>query len=149
MDDLKRIKKAVSRKTKEKPIYEPLTIDPLPMEVKRIEIKGEKFAPLFVKLDNYKEILNNIQELKNKMIEINELLRLKRHMNVLKKNSDEVLEKNVKQFILLTGKLEREFGRPKMAEPFVKEEETEIMQSFIDDLENKIKQLEDEVRTIS
>jgi hypothetical protein len=148
MSELKKIKEAVS---KEREIYEPLSIDPIPMEVKNIERKmgSEKSAPLFVKMENYNNIVNSIQNLKGRLLEINELLRLKRHMSDLKKNADGILEKNIHEFISLTNKLEREFGRPRIAEPLVKEETTEQVQSFIADLDDKLKQLEYEIKRFS
>jgi len=51
MTELKKIKEAVSKKRE---IYEPLSIDPIPMEVKNIErrMEPEKSPPLFIKMEN-------------------------------------------------------------------------------------------------
>ena len=96
MEDLNEIKKAVSTKQ----FYEPIGTEPLPHEVVDIEKMVEetpKIAPVFVRVDRYKEILSHIQGLRNTIASLENILAVKKHVHKINSESDEILENALKK----------------------------------------------------
>jgi hypothetical protein len=108
MVDMEEIKKAVSKK----PIFESLASEPLPHEVVDLEkmIKeAPSVAPVFIKMDKYKEILQKINDLRSSMNKIEDILRVRKNMHEINLKSDEMLEKNFQEFAEATNHFKREF----------------------------------------
>jgi len=112
MENLEEIKKTVSGKQ----FFEPIAAEPLPHEVidldKMIE-ETPKIAPLFVRVDKYKEILNNINQLKTTITNIQNLLAIRKEINKIHSESDEILEKSLQRFSDATNSFSREFTLPR------------------------------------
>ena len=111
MDDLDDIKKAVSGKQ----FYEPIGADPLPHQVvdlgKMIE-ETPKIAPIFVRVDKYKEILTQIKELKSTITDLEKTLVVRKYIHKFNAQSDEILERALKRFSESTDMFGREFITP-------------------------------------
>jgi hypothetical protein len=139
MEDLEEIKKAVSTKQ----FYEPIAAEPLPHEVVDLGKMAEetpKIAPLFVRVDKYKEILSHIQGLRSTIANLENVLAVRKHVHKINAESDDILEKALKKFAESTNMFSQEFVTPRGAEQFArsgdKPEET---------FDNTISQLGDEI----
>ena len=92
MEDLEEIKKAVSTK----PLPEPIAAEPLPHEIIDLEKMVQetpKIAPLFVKLEKYKEILENVKNLRETVNRIKILLALKKQIETIDADADDMIFK--------------------------------------------------------
>jgi len=119
MEDMEEIKKAVSGKK----FYDPLGADPLPHEVvdlnKMIE-ETPKIAPIFVRVDKYKEILSHIQDLKATIKNLEGALAARKTIHKINAESDEILERAIQKFAESTSLFGREFVTPRGAEQFAR-----------------------------
>jgi hypothetical protein len=139
MGDLEEIKKAVSAKQ----FYEPMGADPLPHEVVDIEKMIEespKIAPVFVRVDRYKEILSSIQGLKDTIANLESVLSVRKHVHRINAESDDILERALRKFAESTNMFGREFITPRGPEQLAKG--NEVSGSEID---STISQLGDEI----
>lgn len=119
MEDLEDIKKVVSSKQ----FYDPLGADPLPHEVvdldKMIE-ETPKIAPIFVRVDKYREILSHLQELKSTIKNLESALAIRKNIHKINAEADDVIEKALQKFSESTSMFGREFVTPRGAEQFAK-----------------------------
>lgn len=141
------IKRAVS----EKEIYEPLGEGELPKEIVSLEERiqnAPKLAPLFIKIDKYRDVLENIQKLKTILNDINNLLKLKKEIEKIRKDSSKTLEKNIRNFIDTTNKLDREFIIPRPMRPYVKTEKTQKIEGFISEMQEELARIKEELNKI-
>ncbi|MFQ6020978.1 MAG: hypothetical protein ACE5J4_03100 [Candidatus Aenigmatarchaeota archaeon] len=141
------IKRAVS----EKEIYEPLGEGELPKEIVSLEERiqnAPKLAPLFIKIDKYRDVLENIQKLKTILNDINNLLKLKKEIEKIRKDSSKTLEKNIRDFIDTTNKLDREFIIPRPMRPYVKTEKTQKIEGFISEMQEELARIKEELNKI-
>jgi len=151
MNDIEAIKKAVSKK----PLFEPLDSPPslpIPDEILDIEKRiGQtpKHAPLFIKIEKYKDILEHVNELKSTLSHFKKLSNLRKNIEDLKTAHDEILEKTFERFGNVTTKLDTEFTVPEAMKPFVKEESVEHIDGFIHELEEEITKLKNELESVS
>ncbi|MEM5872592.1 MAG: hypothetical protein QXD55_01920 [Candidatus Aenigmatarchaeota archaeon] len=146
--DLDEIKKAVSSKQ----IYEPIASEPLPHEVVDLEKMIEetpKIAPIFIRIDRYKEILSHIQGLKNTITNLENILAIRKHVHKINAESDEVLENALKKFAESTNLFGREFVTPRGPEQFAKNEsKKDEIDSTISRLGEEIAKLKQELERI-
>ena len=149
MEDLEEIKKAVSSKQ----VYEPVGAEPLPHEVvdlgKMIE-ETPKIAPLFVRVDRYKEILSHIQGLRDTISRLETVLALRKHVHKVNAESDEVLENALRKFSNSTNMFTQEFLNPKGAEQLsnINENPGDVFDSTISQLGDEIIKLRQELEKI-
>jgi len=148
MEDLEEIKKAVSTKQ----FYEPLGADPLPHEVvdlgKMIE-ETPKIAPIFVRVDKYKEILSHLQDLKATIKNLEGALAVRKAVHKINAESDEVIEKALQKFAESTSLFGREFVTPRGAEIFAKRSEgKDVVDSTISQISDEITKLKQELEKI-
>jgi len=148
MDDLEEIKKVVSTKQ----FYEPLGTEPLPHEVvdlgKMIE-ETPKIAPIFVRVDKYKEILSHLQELKTTIKNLEGALAVRKAVHKINAESDEVIEKALQKFTESTSLFGREFVTPRGAEHFAKGSEKEdVVDGTISQISDEITKLKQELEKI-
>ena len=145
MDDIEAIKKVVSRK----PVINEIEESPsLPENIVNMEKKLEhipKHAPLFVKIDKYREILENLQEMKATLTHLRKLSVLRRDIEKLQSSYDEIISKVFEKLGDSTEKLDMEFVIPQAMKPFIKDIETETMDSFVHELESDITKLRTEL----
>lgn len=134
------------------PVKKPITMKkPIPTEKpKEKEPKKPSFAPLFVKLTRYKQILNAMNYLKTTMVMIrntfsilNELERLKAENLKMIQSAMEKVEKR-----LLT--LDSEFMRPSgFTEELPELHDVESLEATIADLKSQIDQLKTELERMA
>jgi len=72
-----------------------------------------RFAPLFIKIDRYHEILNSIESLKSILLGVRDLLNLMQQLDRIKIESETLLNKNIQEVILIISNMDKEFIRPK------------------------------------
>jgi len=148
MEDLEEIKKAVSTKQ----FYEPLGTEPLPHEVVDLEKMIEetpKIAPIFVRVDKYKEILSHLQELKTTIKNLEGALAVRKAVHKINAESDEVIEKALQKFAESTSLFGREFVTPRGAENFAKVSEKEdVVDDTISQISDEITKLKQELEKI-
>jgi len=119
MDELEKIKRAVSTK----PIHEPIGAGPLPHEVIDLEKMIEetpKIAPLFIRIDRYREILSSIQDLKTTIKKLRDLLAIRKEIHRMNFESDDKLEKALQKFSSSTSNFSREFVNLRGVKQFVR-----------------------------
>ena len=149
MDDIEEIKRLVSRR----PVIEEIEESPtLPENIVSLEKKIEhtpKHAPLFVKIDKYREILENLQEMKATLTHLRKLSILRRDIEKLQTSYDDIISKIFERLGGTTEKLDMEFVIPQAMRPFIKDIETESMDSFVHELDSEITKLRTELEHIS
>jgi predicted nucleic acid-binding Zn-ribbon protein len=148
MDELEEIKKAVSTK----PVYEPMGAEPLPHEVidlnKMIE-ETPNLAPLFIRIDRYKQILSNIEELKSTIKELRDLLAIRKEIHRINFETDDKLEKALQRFSGSTSDFSREFVNLRGVKHFVKEPlKEEAADGTISKLGEEIVKLKEELEKL-
>ena len=108
MEDLEQIKRAVSAR----PVYEPLGTDPLPHEVidlERMVNETPKIAPLFIRVDKYKEILSNIHDLKTSISKLLDMLAIRKQIHQMNFETDDRLERALQKISSSTSNFSNEF----------------------------------------
>jgi hypothetical protein len=149
MEDLEEIKKAVSTKQ----FYEPMGAEPLPHEVVDVGKMAEetpKIAPLFVRVDRYKEILSHIQGLRNTLSSLENVLAVRKHVHKINAESDEILEKALKKFAESTNMFGQEFITPRGPEQFARSGESSenVFDNTISQIGDEITRLKQELEKI-
>lgn len=112
MDDFEEIKREVSRKS----LSEPIASNQLPHEIIDLEKMIEetpKIAPLFVKIEKYKEILESIQRLKMALKNIQFLLAFKEQIKKIDIESDDLLVKSMQGISQFTNDFSMNFAVPR------------------------------------
>lgn len=136
-------------------------IIPLPPKPENIEkpkeIKPEReaerpmFAPLFVKIDRYRQILNAIGYLKTSMVIIRNSLLTLNELDKAREETmkiiQEALEKTEKKISELDSELVRPSGYHELEKPEYQDVET--IEATIADLKGQIEQLKSEVESMS
>jgi hypothetical protein len=149
MGDLEEVKKAVSTKQ----FYEPMGAEPLPHEVVDLGKMAEetpKIAPVFVRVDRYKEILFHIQGLKNTISNLENVITLRKHVHKINAESDDILEKALKKFAESTNMFGQEFVTPRGPEQFARSSENskDVFDITISQLGEEITKLKQELEKI-
>lgn len=161
-EEVKRLRERIEKVSEpvilEKPKEEKVTPKvEVPIEIKikpeKVELKEEEkpvFAPLFVKLDRYRKILNTIAQLKttllmvkNSFIALNELEKVRiENMKLIQ----EALNKVEKRILDLDTELIRPSG---LHEEIPEYGDVQAISATIADLKGQIEQLKAELETIS
>jgi len=147
MDDLEEIKKEVSRKS----LPEPIASNPLPHEIIDLERMIEetpKIAPLFVKIEKYKEILESIQKLKTALKNIQFLLAFKEQVKRIDTESDELLIKSMQNVNRFTNEFSMNFAIPRGVNYIPRPPLEEQVDSSVSDIGSKITRLREELDKI-
>jgi hypothetical protein len=118
----------------------------MPMEEKR-----PAFAPLFVKIERYRSVLNAIADLKAMVVAIKNALELQKQIEGLKDENRRLFETAINKIDKKIVMLDSEFLRPKGYEeefpPSI--HETEGLEGVVTDLKKQIEGLKSELQTIS
>jgi hypothetical protein len=149
MEDFEEVKKVVSNKQ----FYEPIGADPLPHEVVDLNKMMEetpKLAPIFVRVDKYKEILSHIQDLKATIKDIESALAARKNIHKINAESDELMEKAVQKFAASTNLFGKEFTTPRGAEQFANgpAEQSDMVDSTISKISDEVVKLKLELEKI-
>jgi chromosome segregation ATPase len=119
---------------------------------KEVEQKQEKpaFAPLFVKIDRYRQILNAIGYLKTTMVMIKNSLLTLNELDKARAETvkvlEEALEKTEKKISELDSELVRPAGYHELEEPEYQDMET--IEATIADLKGQIEMLKSELQSM-
>jgi len=146
-DDIEAIKREVFKK----PQNEPLESRPLPHEIIDLEKMIEetpKIAPLFVKIEKYKEILGSIQKLKMSMKNIQFLLSFKEQIKKIDSESDELLLRTIQGFSQSVNDFSMNFAIPRGISYIPKPPLEERVDTSVSDLGTKITKLREELEKI-
>jgi hypothetical protein len=126
-------------------------------EVEKTEIptsaeeKKPAFAPLYVKIDKYRSLLNTINDLKTTVIMIKNSLGLQKEIEGLRDENRRLMEAAISKIDKKIVMLDSEFLRPQGFEeefppPIY---ETEGLEGVVTDLKKQIEGLKSELQTIS
>ncbi len=113
-----------------------------------------RFAPLFVKIDRYKEILNSIENLKSILLGVRDLLNLMQQLDRMKIESETLLNKNIQEVILNISNMDKEFIRPKgvsveeSAHDMHDNTGYEKVGNYIGDLQRELDNLKSQLQTL-
>ncbi|TRZ54477.1 hypothetical protein D4Q76_02380 [archaeon] len=113
-----------------------------------------RFAPLFIKIDRYQEILNSIENLKSILLGVRDLLNLMQQLDRIKIESETLLNKNIQEVILIISNMDKEFIRPKgvSVEEFVPDMHDnmgyEKVGNYIGDLQRELDNLRSQLQTL-
>lgn len=140
MDEMEELKKSVSGKS----IFDPIGVVPLPPMIEDIERKAlekPETAPLFIKIDKYKDILQNLQDMRRSVSNISEILKVRSELEQIREKSNQALENAFGQFVELAGNLDSQFMAPRVMKPFVKTENIERIDGFVAGIQDEIEKL--------
>ncbi len=147
MNDLEEIKREISRK----PMNEPMASESLPHEIIDIEKMIEEIprvAPLFVKVEKYKEILEDIQRLKVSLKNLQFLLAFKEQIKKIDSEADELMLKSIQNFSQTTNHFSMNFAIPRGVSYIPKPPTEEKADETVSDLGEKISRLREELERI-
>jgi len=149
MDNLEEIKKAVSAR----PFYEPMGAAPLPHEVVDLDKVIEetpKIAPVFVRIDRYKEILAGLQDIKESINSLKNLLNIRKEIHKMNFDTDDRLEKALHKFSSSASDFSREFVNLRGVKNFVRGplKEDTVADSTISKLEEEVVRLKEELERL-
>jgi len=120
-------------------------------EITPVEEKTPTFAPLYVKIDKYKSVLNTINDLKTTVIMIKNALVLQKEIEGLRDENRRLMEAAVSKIDKKIVTLDSDFLRPQGFEedfppPIY---ETEGLDGVVTDLKKQIDSLKSELQSIS
>ena len=121
-------------------------------EYKTKEPSKPTFAPLFVKLTRFKEILSTLKYLKTTVNSIKRQLSVLNKLEKLKEENLNLLNSDIKKVSDQLHKLDSEFTRPSgyiEDIPELQMQDVESLESTIVDLKEQIEQLKSEVETVA
>jgi len=120
-------------------------------EIKReIEKRQPEYAPLFVKIERYKDILNTLNEIKAGLIAIRDVVSLSNELQRLMIDMTKMLNSTVNKVDTKIIELDEEFLRPKGYEEELPQPMTPDVENLgvvVDDLKSKIERLKSEIDT--
>jgi nitrogenase molybdenum-iron protein alpha/beta subunit len=119
--------------------------------VPEVEEKRPAYAPLFVKIERYKSVLNTIADLKTTVIMIKNALEIQRNIESLRDENRRLLEAAISKIDKKIVMLDSEFLRPKGYEeefppPIY---ETESLEGAVTDLKKQVESLKSELQSIT
>jgi len=124
------------------------------VEEKKEEVVHERrpaFAPLFVKLERYRAVLDTINDLKTALLMVKNALNIQRQIEGLKEENRRFLEAAVRKIDKKIASLDAEFLRPAGFEeeyPPVTYEPSGL-EGVVEDLKKQIESLKSELKTIT
>ncbi|MDD5417045.1 MAG: hypothetical protein PHU12_03655 [Candidatus Aenigmarchaeota archaeon] len=132
--DIEQVKEAVEPS---QPVLEQTRDIP---EMRKIDMPSiaepKNFAPLFIKVDKYKEVLQKIQKLKTILSSLNSLARLETELEKIAEDIENVEKKNLDEFSSIIAQLDQELVRPQSFEPYIKNQP--VTDGYIKELETDI-----------
>lgn len=140
-EDMEKIKQSLEekdRKAKTTPSTQPPSQEEKP-----------DFAPLFVKIDRYKEVLQRFEEIKGTLNNLKDLVALLDQINQVKDETSNVLKKSIEEITNSLISLDEEFVRPEGTEgQIMKEPKSEGVKNNIKDLQKELKHLRSELQEL-
>jgi len=141
--DIEAVKQAVVPERQQEPV-------PLPkIELGKLP-ERPRFAPLFVKIDRYQEVLSTIQNLKEILLGARDLLNLMQQLDRIRLEAETLLQKNIQEVVLNISNMDKEFVRPKgiqTEEHQVSNAEYEKVGSYVGELQRELDNLRSQLQT--
>jgi len=120
---------------------------------KEVQAKQERpvSAPLFIKLDRYKQILNSLAELKTALIMIKNSFSVMNELEKLKNENLKMIENVIERIDKRISGLDSEFLRPSGYHEELPEEvyEVESLGATLTDLRDQVNQLKAELESLT
>jgi len=115
------------------------------------EVQKPAFAPLFVKIEKYRNVLDSISDLKTTIIMLKNALAIQRQIEGLRDENRKFLELAISKIDKKIVSLDTEFLKPRgFEEEFPPATyETEGLEGVVDDLKKQIEGLKSELKTIT
>src|SRR3989344_8613718 len=133
----------------------PMPPAPMPHEVVEIEDRMNfgsesrpRFSPLFVKVDRYKEIIEDMNTLKGVLSNTIQLIEIRREIDQLKLETDSVVDQHLESLSHFLSELDKEFVRPPGSEVFIKERKLQPVEQHIEEAQREIKRLQEQLKGI-
>lgn len=141
--DIEAVKQAVVPERQQEPVSLPkIELGKLP--------DRPRFAPLFVKIDRYQEVLSTIQNLKEILLGARDLLNLMQQLDRIRLEAETLLQKNIQEVVLNISNMDKEFVRPKgiqTEEHQVSNVEYEKVGSYVGELQRELENLKSQLQT--
>jgi len=137
------------------PIQQPVQEEaPVAPEIPPIQVEEPQrpaFAPLFVKLEKYRSVLNSINDLKTTIIMLKNALTIQKQIEGLRDENRKFLELAINKIDKKIVSLDTDFMRPRgFEEEFPPATyETAGIEGVVDDLKKQIEGLKSELKTIT
>lgn len=147
-EEVKELKEAVTGpETAAYPPLPPLSFPSLPRQPTPSypPMPPEKFAPLFVKVDKYKDILETIAKLKGTLANIGSILTTKLAIDKLREQADALLQRQVNVCTECANALDSAMVKPPALGSMVVAQ-PEIIEPDLQTLSNRLTQLSDQLR---
>ncbi len=110
-----------------------------------------RFAPLFVKIDRYQEVLGTIDALKTTLLSVRDLLNLMQQLDKIKLEAETLMQKNIQEIVMNISNMDKEFVRPKGVEieehPLPKFESGKV-EGYVGELQRELDNLRAQLQTV-
>jgi Asp-tRNA(Asn)/Glu-tRNA(Gln) amidotransferase C subunit len=142
--EIEEIKKSVERVEEEK------LEDILPTIQLEKPPERPRFAPLFIKIERYREVLDKMELLKASLLNLRDIIKVSEQLDRLKVEAENLMQKNLREIIKIVTDLDKEFVKPKgfESETSFPTIETEKMGDYIEDLQKELKKLKEHLEKI-
>ncbi len=103
-----------------------------------------RFAPLFVKIDRYQEILKIIENIKTGLLKAHDLLNLMQQLDKIKFEAETLMQKNIQETVVGISTMDKEFVRPKgieIVEDTGASGERERVENYVGELHRELENL--------
>lgn len=141
-EDIEAVKQAVSQ-----PDVVPESMDMPKIELGKLP-ERPRFAPLFVKIDRYQEVLKTIEDLKSMLLNARDILNVMQQLDKIKQESESLLQKNIQEVVKSIAALDSEFVRPKGVgmEETMPSFKAEKVESYVGELERELQHLRSQLQ---
>lgn len=104
----------------------------------------EDFAPLFVKIDQYRQVLQNLEEVKNTLQSLRDLFSLMQELDQIKSQGMKELRQGISNLAQTLISMDEKFIRPAGTEEMIKEPESGVSET-VQQLQNELKSVRQEL----
>jgi len=132
-------------------VEKPVTVEEKPAPPVTEEPEKPVFAPLFVKIEKYRSVLNSINDLKTTVIMIKNAFSIQKQIDSLRNENRKFLELAIKKIDKKIVSLDMDFLRPQGYEEEFPPPIYEAggLEGVVDDLKKQIEGLKSELQTIT
>jgi len=120
-----------------------------PKELERIDVPAvstpKSFAPLYIKVDKYKEVLQKVQKLRTLVNNIRSLALLQDQIAKTREDASISLKKNIDDFENTAAQLDQELVRPSHFEPHIRETGVQSVEGYTKELENEVAKIKEQL----
>lgn len=104
------------------------------------DVGGDNFTPLFVKIDKYRQILQNLEEIKNTLKDLRDLFALMSEVDEIKREGMKSLREGISGLTDTLISMDEKFIRPEGSEDFIDEPRSRVS--------GNVRNLKDELQDI-